>query len=657
MVPCTKCIGELQTIVKSHADNTDNPHKVTKAQVGLGNVDNTSDLNKPVSTATQKALNDKADTIHTHTQSDITDFNKPTVLVNSDKSSIDLNDITTLGTYISYSPMQYDNCPTTLVTDSKGNPNYSFSLIVLGNRTASTNGTPVYYTQIIIDGFSPTQNSVYIREKYGNAGWTEWYSFYTTKNKIKQADITDFNAPVYLELPEGSESVDLNDITEPGVYCSLSSVKYESCPLDITIQQNGSDVQIYSFILIVCKSNTRPSTHAGGYITQIYINTWNKGCETFIRNKWGIWYDWFKYYSSSNKPTLEDIVGSAVLPVSKGGTGFSTISGGYALVGNGTSAQLGTRFIRNNILQNSSDLVTSGAVYTALNTKADKEKISEFEESLNYTDKSIAELKETLNKTCYLVGAKDSDANLLMYCDVKCTGVGDNIAIQELIDTVPSGSEIKFLAGNYNLKDSLKINKSLSLIGSGLNTVFTATYIANSKILTDTSIFWVNSIGSDNVVEKVQISNLKVSKGLCKLDNKYIAGDGTEFSTEYPGYTDSTRGALVASNVIKLKLDSVQFENKLTTGSTSMIRCTGSTTKIWTIYLRDCFHTNNGSFNGYFIDTGAGSFDTNFTTLTLALSGCDSTDSLGINLPTEENKNKVLDNSFNVKYYIKGKEQ
>jgi hypothetical protein len=34
--------------------------------VGLSDVDNTSDLNKPVSTATQTALNGKADSIHTH---------------------------------------------------------------------------------------------------------------------------------------------------------------------------------------------------------------------------------------------------------------------------------------------------------------------------------------------------------------------------------------------------------------------------------------------------------------------------------------------------------------------------------------------------------------------------------------------------------------
>ena len=44
----------------THITNTSNPHSVTKSQVGLGNADNTSDVNKPVSTATQTALDAKA---------------------------------------------------------------------------------------------------------------------------------------------------------------------------------------------------------------------------------------------------------------------------------------------------------------------------------------------------------------------------------------------------------------------------------------------------------------------------------------------------------------------------------------------------------------------------------------------------------------------
>lgn len=47
------------TALDNHANRTDNPHKVTKDQVGLGNVDNTSDANKPISNATQTALNGK----------------------------------------------------------------------------------------------------------------------------------------------------------------------------------------------------------------------------------------------------------------------------------------------------------------------------------------------------------------------------------------------------------------------------------------------------------------------------------------------------------------------------------------------------------------------------------------------------------------------
>lgn len=50
-------ITEIESNLTSHINNKNNPHNVTKQQIGLSNVDNTSDLNKPVSTATQNALN------------------------------------------------------------------------------------------------------------------------------------------------------------------------------------------------------------------------------------------------------------------------------------------------------------------------------------------------------------------------------------------------------------------------------------------------------------------------------------------------------------------------------------------------------------------------------------------------------------------------
>lgn len=41
---------------KAHTDDIDNPHQVTKAQVGLKYADNTADMDKPVSTAQQEAI-------------------------------------------------------------------------------------------------------------------------------------------------------------------------------------------------------------------------------------------------------------------------------------------------------------------------------------------------------------------------------------------------------------------------------------------------------------------------------------------------------------------------------------------------------------------------------------------------------------------------
>lgn len=54
----------------SHLANTNNPHSVTKSQVGLGNVDDTSDADKPISTATRKALDGKAPKTHASSSED-----------------------------------------------------------------------------------------------------------------------------------------------------------------------------------------------------------------------------------------------------------------------------------------------------------------------------------------------------------------------------------------------------------------------------------------------------------------------------------------------------------------------------------------------------------------------------------------------------------
>lgn len=46
----------LTETLNAHLEDTDNPHQVTKSQVGLGNVNNTADRDKPVSTAQAEAI-------------------------------------------------------------------------------------------------------------------------------------------------------------------------------------------------------------------------------------------------------------------------------------------------------------------------------------------------------------------------------------------------------------------------------------------------------------------------------------------------------------------------------------------------------------------------------------------------------------------------
>ena len=89
-------INNVQNNLNAHINNRTNPHRVTKEQIGLDQVDNTSDANKPISTATQNALNDKFSATEGNTLKQIVN-NMPDLVVtggslrhNSDSVSLNL---------------------------------------------------------------------------------------------------------------------------------------------------------------------------------------------------------------------------------------------------------------------------------------------------------------------------------------------------------------------------------------------------------------------------------------------------------------------------------------------------------------------------------------------------------------------------------------
>ena len=67
---------------------------LTSSDVGLGNVDNTSDANKPISTATQTGLDGKSATGHTHTMSNVTDAGALATLATVGTSEITNSSVT-----------------------------------------------------------------------------------------------------------------------------------------------------------------------------------------------------------------------------------------------------------------------------------------------------------------------------------------------------------------------------------------------------------------------------------------------------------------------------------------------------------------------------------------------------------------------------------
>ena len=149
--------GDRGKIAYDHSQTTGNPHGTTKNDIGLGNVDNTSDLNKPISTATQQALNNKLDkggyagtasdlkteidgkanTSHTHSISDIT--NLQTSLDNKQNA-------------IGYTPENLVNKATDLL--SPDNTKYPTTLAVV-NETKKATITVELISQLTTNFYAP----------------------------------------------------------------------------------------------------------------------------------------------------------------------------------------------------------------------------------------------------------------------------------------------------------------------------------------------------------------------------------------------------------------------------------------------------------------------------------------------------------------------
>ena len=124
--------------LNAHISDKGNPHHVNKSQIGLGNVENTSDMDKPVSTAQQNAINSAVSdhnasaSCHSDIRSLISDLAaRLNALVDSDDTTLD--QLSEIVAYIK-------NNKTLIDTITKGKVNVSD---IIDNLTSAATDKPL----------------------------------------------------------------------------------------------------------------------------------------------------------------------------------------------------------------------------------------------------------------------------------------------------------------------------------------------------------------------------------------------------------------------------------------------------------------------------------------------------------------------------------
>lgn len=209
-------ISNVQNNLNAHINNRTNPHRVTKKQIGLDQVDNTSDANKPISNATQTALNGKF-------------------------SATDGNAL----------KQRVDNIPELVATDitvDSDNDSVNISL----DKTSIVDGT-LSGTTININSATASKAGILVP---------------TDKSKIDKI-ITNGNGTKYLsdngtykEVSGGSSSSDINIIELQDISDIISIVYHEKDRASSDISSVfGSSANFRAIVNDILKTHTRYSFH------------------------------------------------------------------------------------------------------------------------------------------------------------------------------------------------------------------------------------------------------------------------------------------------------------------------------------------------------------------------------------------------------------
>ena len=496
--------------LSGHISDTNNPHTVTKEQLGLENVDNTSDIDKPISTAIQEALNDKAPTNHA---SSATTYGMGNA---SNYGHLKLSDSTTstssTSSGIAATPkavkMSYDKAVSAYnLADTKlGKDFVSGGYTGIDEVTARLNGIEEGAEVNTVTSVAGMTGDVTLTKE--NVGLSDVENVSTNEQTptfteaSTRANITSGETLSTLFGKIKKLFTDLKTVAFTGSYTALSNKPTSmQNPNSLTLTMNGSS-SIYNGSATASKSWYAP-TSAGTAGYNLISNgsgapVWQQPpyavCNTATTTA-------AKTVSITNFKLITGArvlvkftyahksQGSATLNVSNTGAKTICIEKPDAPYGNSSFSI--TSIISQNSWQAGDilDLVYNGAYWCVIGSTG-------FLQSGRYSSNVI-------------IGTEEN--NLGAYCDYICDGSNDQTIIQQAINDLPStGGKIVLLEGVYDISEELTLPYPIIFEG----TVNTSLCVSSQSLLRhDTNNISVSNIATFKDININFLSETNDSEG------------------------------------------------------------------------------------------------------------------------------------------------
>ena len=309
----------IQTNLTTHTTNTENPHNVTKAQIGLNNVDNTSDLDKPISNATQAELNQKANDVDLATVAKTGSYND---LINKPIIPTKVSELENDSNFLTSIPDEYvtetELVDKSYVTTETANSTYA-TKVELGNKAdtsaldfylttesatstylSKTDATSTYATKASLSGYATTsalEAKADTADTLAGYGITDAYTKTESDNKYaiktelaNKADISALSNYATIESLDNKQDIltfdntptlnSQNVVTSNGISQAISS-KQDSISGNSgeVLFHNGTSVFSQSILnegMIVLNDTDLNKCKNNAPSFQEVFNTWNK---------------------------------------------------------------------------------------------------------------------------------------------------------------------------------------------------------------------------------------------------------------------------------------------------------------------------------------------------------------------------------------------